>query len=231
MNMFQGTRRQAPPPNEERVQNDAQPRRQPRRQDYFCYNCGEDGHGMYFFPHPRRHPRNGQGRGPRRQVTPPRDRPQALSQPQPPVAQPQILRQPQATAAIPPLPEVNEERAVNVIQLEAKGKEKIREPNVMPIKKARVSEEVTGPPANQMMEEEGTSKDAKKRKKRSSARRRITIKDFPLGEKEEPYSLVEDVCSQGPKLTWPQLLHLSPKMRRQWSKMVRGDGFSRGKEG
>ena len=74
MNMFQGTRRQAPPPNEERVQNDAQPRRQPRRQDYFCYNCGEDGHGMYFFPRPRRHPGNGQGRGPRRQVTP---RPQA----------------------------------------------------------------------------------------------------------------------------------------------------------
>ena len=30
----------------------------------------------------------------------------------------------------------------------------------------------------------------------------------------------EDVSSQGPKLTWPQLLHLSPKMRRQWSKMV-----------
>ena len=75
---------------------------------------------------------------------------------------------------------MNEERAVNVIQLEAKGKEKVREPDVMPIKKARVSEEVTGPPASQMMEEEGTSKDAKKRKKRSSARRRITIKDIPL---------------------------------------------------
>ena len=67
------------------------------------------------------------------------------------------------------------------------------------------------------MEEEGTSKDAKKR---SSTRRKITIKDFPLGEREEPYNMVEDVCSQGPKLTWPQLLHLSPKMQRQWSKMV-----------
>ena len=32
--------------------------------------------------------------------------------------------------------------------------------------------------------------------------------------------MVEDICSQGPKLTWPQLLCLSPKMRRQWSKMV-----------
>ena len=76
-----------------------------------------------------------------------------------------------------------EERAVNVIQLEAKGKEKMKEPKVMPIKKARVSEEVKGgPPASAMMEEEGTSKDVKKRKKRSSTRRKITIKDFPLGE-------------------------------------------------
>ena len=54
---------------------------------------------------------------------------------------------------------------------------------------------MTGPPASVMMEEEGTSKDAKKRKKRSTARRRITIKDFPLGEKEEPYSLVVRMCA------------------------------------
>ena len=66
--------------------------------------------------------------------------------------------------------------------------------------------------------EEGTSK--KKRKKRASTQRKITIKDFPLGSKEEPYDLVEDVYSQWPKLTWPQHLHLSPKMQRQWSKMV-----------
>ena len=102
---------------------------------------------------------------------------------------------------------------------EVKGKENMKEPYVIPIKKARVSEEVTGPPASAMMEE-GMSKDAKKRKKRSSTRRKITIKDFPLGEREEPYNMIEDVCSQGPKLTWPQLLHSSPKIRRQWLKMV-----------
>ena len=110
--------------------------------------------------------------------------------------------------------EVAKERTVNVILIEAKGKEKMKEPKVMPIKKARVSEEVTGPrAASAMMEEEGTSKDAKKRKKRSSTRRKITIKDFPFGEREEPYNMIEDVCSQGSKLTWPQLLHLSPKMQ------------------
>ena len=46
------------------------------------------------------------------------------------------------------------------------------------------------------------------------------MKDFPLGSKEEPYDLVKDVNSEGPNLSWPQFLHLSLKMRRQWSKMV-----------
>ncbi|MCO5572987.1 hypothetical protein L7F22_026749 [Adiantum nelumboides] len=30
------------------------PRRPPRR-DYYCHNRGDDGHGMYFYPHPRRY--------------------------------------------------------------------------------------------------------------------------------------------------------------------------------
>ena len=69
-------------------------------------------------------------------------------------------------------------------------------------KKSRVSEDVTGPPASMDTEEEGTSKGAK-RKKRSSSQRKITIKDFLLGSKEDPYYLVKDVTSQGPKLSWP----------------------------
>ena len=153
---------------------------------------------MYFCPHPRRYHGNGQGRGPTRQVTPPRDRPQAQPQVQP-VEQPQILRRPpQAAATIPPLPETAGERAVNVIQLETKGKEKMKEPEVMPIQKARLSEEVIGPLASMDTEEEGTSK-GKKRKSRASTRRKITIKYFPLGSKEEPYALA-DMCiipSQG----------------------------------
>ena len=48
----------------------------------------------------------------------------------------------------------------------------------------------------------------------------MTIKDFLLGLKEDPYDLVKDVSNQGPKLSWPQLLHLSPKMWQQWSKML-----------
>ena len=111
-----------------------------------------------------------------------------------------------------------------MIQLESKGKERVMEPEIIAVKraaakKAQFSKEVTGPPSSMDTEEEGTPKGAK-RKKRTSSRRKITIKDFQLGLKEEPYDLVKDVSSQGPKLSWPQFLHLSPKMRRQWSKMV-----------
>ena len=132
----------------------------------------------------------------------------------------QVLRRPpQPVAKVPPLPEEADERAVNVIQLESKGKEKVVEPEIVAVKrtaakKARFSEEASGPPSSMDTEEEGTSKSAK-RKKRTSSQRKITIKDFQLGSKEEPYDLVKDVSSQGPKLSWPQLLHLSPKMRRQ----------------
>ncbi|MCO5556816.1 hypothetical protein L7F22_010369 [Adiantum nelumboides] len=87
INMVQGVRQQQPQPNNERMPNG--PRRQPQRRDYFCYNCGEEGHGMYFCPHPRNF--NAQaGRG-RQQVTPPRARP-------PPQRQPQILQNPQMVA-------------------------------------------------------------------------------------------------------------------------------------
>ncbi|MCO5553272.1 hypothetical protein L7F22_006793 [Adiantum nelumboides] len=111
INMVQGVRQQQPQPNNERVPNG--PRRQPQRRDYFCYNCGEEGHGMYFCPHPRNF--NAQaGRG-RQQVTPPRARPPSQIQPQilqnpQMVAQPQVLQHPgapQPVAEIPPLPNNN----------------------------------------------------------------------------------------------------------------------------
>lgn len=66
INLVQGPRMQPPPRNEPRMEDPPPPRRPQRRVEYLCYNCGEDGHGMYFCPHPRRFPGKGQGRGPRR---------------------------------------------------------------------------------------------------------------------------------------------------------------------
>ena len=75
INLVQGPRAPPPPRDEERMQ-EAQPLRRPRarRQEHTCWNCGEDRHGMYFCPQPRRYAGNNQGRGPARQVTPPWDR-------------------------------------------------------------------------------------------------------------------------------------------------------------
>ena len=66
INLVQGTRAPPPPRNDDQRYNEQPPRRPPNRiQDLHCLNCGEDGHGMYFCPHPRRYNGNGQGRGPR----------------------------------------------------------------------------------------------------------------------------------------------------------------------
>ncbi|MCO5603880.1 hypothetical protein L7F22_058034 [Adiantum nelumboides] len=114
-----------PPTNQEQARG---PRKQ--AQEYHCYNCGENGHGMYYCPHPRR---IGNFREPRNQVSPPRERQQQQQQQAFPIQQAppvQILRppvQPQqqppssppSIAPIPPLP-IPENRDVNVISLDAK---------------------------------------------------------------------------------------------------------------
>ncbi|MCO5591833.1 hypothetical protein L7F22_045826 [Adiantum nelumboides] len=123
-----------------------------------------------------------------------------------------------------------ENRAVNVISLDAKvkveeeergkslpkdkGKAKVEDVDVMPIKRARQEEAVMSETGEKRKSGESSSK------KKSKLRWKITIKDFALGESSQPYNLADDVSVQGPKITWPQLLHLAPKVRRQWTKMV-----------
>ncbi|MCO5557641.1 hypothetical protein L7F22_011208 [Adiantum nelumboides] len=99
-----------------------------------------------------------------------------------------------------------------------KGKAKVEEVvDAMPIKRARQEEAAMsemGERRNSKENEESNSK------KKSKPRQKLTIKDFILGESSQPYNLVDDVSVQSPKITWPQLLHLAPKVRRQWTKMV-----------
>ena len=63
-------------------------------------------------------------------------------------------------------------------------------------------------------------KEASTSKRMKSSRRGINIDDFPMGKGSGAYGLVADVRAQGPNITWPQLLHVSPKLHRQWSKVV-----------
>ena len=63
-----------------------------QNQEYFCHNCGEYGHGMYFCPQPRRQNYN-RGFG-RNQLSPPRVRPQQQQPPpQPPPLAPPMQNQ------------------------------------------------------------------------------------------------------------------------------------------
>ncbi|MCO5605063.1 hypothetical protein L7F22_059241 [Adiantum nelumboides] len=204
--------------------NDEVPRKPPRR-EYQCHNYGEDEHGMYFCPYPRGYG-NAPPRGPQQQISPPRMRPPPMPMCEQQQQQPQqhqtiqILRQstyarvPQPTSEVPPLPHDGVERAMNVISCEDKGEDKIMEAEAMTGKQATVAKE-----PRQMTTNDGANKKEKKRKKKAiMTKRKIGIINFPV--KSKPHDLIEEVQRQEPKLTWPQLLHLSPRMRRQWSKMV-----------
>ncbi|MCO5568231.1 hypothetical protein L7F22_021927 [Adiantum nelumboides] len=139
-------------------------------------------------------------------------------------------------ASIPPLLPVPENRTVSIITLDAKEKAKVEEEELslpmvkgngkekkqeevdaMPIKRAR-QEQTTDSEANTRRKTKESAESSKKKKKKP--RQNLTIKDLALGESSQPYDLVDDVSMQGPKISWPQLLFLSPKVCRQWSKMV-----------
>ncbi|MCO5601674.1 hypothetical protein L7F22_055797 [Adiantum nelumboides] len=192
--------------------------RRPLRREYQCHNYGEDEHGMYFCPYPRGYG-NAPPKGTQQQVSPLRMRPPPMpmceQQQQPQQHQTiQILRQltyapvPQPTTEVPPLPHDGVERAMNVISCEDKGEEKIMEAEAMPGKQAAVAKE-----PRQMTTNDGANKKEKKRKKKANmSRRKIGIINFPV--KSKPQDLIEEVQRQEPKLTWPQFLHLSPRMQR-----------------
>ncbi|MCO5584094.1 hypothetical protein L7F22_038017 [Adiantum nelumboides] len=156
----------------------------------------------------------------------------------------QILRLPQQQqpppppAPIPPLPLVPENMTISIINFDAKGKAKVEEEEVslpkgkgkgkgkekkqeevdaMPIKRAR-KEEIADSEADTRRKTKESAKSNKKEKRKP--RQKLTIKDFSLGESFQPYDLVDDVSMQGLNISWPQLLYLSPKVCRQWSKMV-----------
>ena len=99
--------------------------------------------------------------------------------------------------------------------MKEKKKGKMETVDTMPIKRTRADEKMKEADNSQSQEEK-----AGPSKKKKGPRRRINIDDFQMGRYAEAYDLTADVSKQGPSITWPQLLHLSPKIRRQWSKIV-----------
>lgn len=188
-------------------------------QELRCWNCNETGHGMYNCPHPRRIPGD---------MYPPRRPPQFVQQevPRQPPPQATILQRPQQFASIPPVPQGSEERGVNIIQLEDFDQSS-EEINIMPaIKRTRgqnreedmQSEDTDGGKKDKKKQKDEVGESSKKKKRRP--RRTITMEDFPLGKDLEPYDLLRDLQTQKPNISWPQLMHLSSKIRHQWPRVV-----------
>ena len=132
---------------------------------------------------------------------------------------------PPAQAQIPPLPQAPNDPTVNILELEnpikrteeEKRRRREETKDAMHIKRIRQGDE-------KMKEVDSTPsqspKEASTSKRKKSSRRRINIDDFPLGRGSSAYNLVADVRAQGPNITWSQLLHVLPKLRCQWSKVV-----------
>ncbi|MCO5555565.1 hypothetical protein L7F22_009110 [Adiantum nelumboides] len=126
-------------------------------------------------------------------------------------------------AAVSPVPEQPEERGVNIIKIEEP-----EELNVMPaIKKTRAQErdeemksDTSDEPKKGKKKVKEDEAESSKKKKSRQPRRVIGIDDFLLGKNLEPYDMVEDLKSQRPNITWPQLMHLSSSIRRQWPKLA-----------
>ncbi|KAH7433903.1 hypothetical protein KP509_07G091700, partial [Ceratopteris richardii] len=168
-------------------------------QEFIWYNCNEHDHGMYNCPHPRRNLGD---------MYPVRRPPQYAQEQQ----------QPQAN--IPPVPMAQgDQRQVNVLELT----EEQETLDTMPIKRTRVkdrdrSQDEDSSMGTQTKKGRVAEGEASKRKRRP--RRKIMMEDFPLGKGIELYDLIEDISTQKPNITWPQLLQLSSKTRREWSKLV-----------
>ncbi|KAH7425235.1 hypothetical protein KP509_11G045600 [Ceratopteris richardii] len=180
----------------QREQNRGQRR---QAQEFICYNCNECGHGMYNCPHPRRNPGD---------MYPVRRPPQYAQEQQ------------QQQANIPPVPMAQgDQRQVNVLELT----EEQETMDTMPIKRTRVQDKDRSQDEDSSMGtqiKKGKVAEGETNKRRRRPRRKIKMEDFPLGKGIEPYDLIEDISTQKPNITWPQLLQLSSKTRREWSKLV-----------
>ena len=87
-----------------------------------------------------------------------------------------------------------------------KGKSKVEKVDAMGVKKAK---------------HDKSSQEKKGESNRQSTRptgKKIGISKFAMGESSNPYDLLHDVCKKGIKINWPKLLHVAPKVRRQWER-------------
>ena len=46
------------------------------------------------------------------------------------------------------------------------------------------------------------------------------MEDMPMGKGVEPFNLKQELITNRPRITGPQLLQLSPKIQKEWGRLV-----------
>ena len=98
--------------------------------------------------------------------------------------------------------------------------------DIAPVKRTRASykrKEVEGESCNSQVKKK--MKDSKESKvegqpKKHRARRKIKMEDLLIGRGVDPFNLKQELISSGPRITWPQLLQLSPTIRKEWGRLA-----------
>ena len=63
-------------------------------------------------------------------------------------------------------------------------------------------------------------KEEKSRRRHSTTSLKIKVEDILMGEGVEAFNLKHELISSGPRITWPQLLQLSPTLQKEWGRLV-----------
>ena len=200
-----------------------------KNQELQCYNCAEYGHGAYQCPYPRREPGGPmplpRGMFPRPPAFRPPMAPPAMIPPVPQMIGPKPIPplQPNPVPQAAPIPPV-EARVVNIIELGKIPREGPRADGVkfevMPAvkrtraDKGREGEEEEEEPREHRESHKEEGESSKRPRKAKKPRRKITLRDFPLRRGHESYDLIEDLGVKKPNITYPQLLELSPSLRK-----------------
>ena len=95
--------------------------------------------------------------------------------------------------------------------------------DVVPIKRTRAThkgKEVEGESSNPQIKKKTKESKMENPSKRRRSRRKINMEDMPMGKGVEPFDLKQELITNGPRITWPQLLQLSPKIRKEWGRLA-----------
>ena len=94
---------------------------------------------------------------------------------------------------------------------------------VAPMKRTRASQkekEVDGESSASRHKKKLRENEKKEKLRRRRSKRKIKMEDISMGEGVEASNLKHELISSGPRITWPQLLQLSPKLRKEWGRLA-----------